>query len=47
MAGYGDAVQSEQSMPDAEPFVLGVHGVPGGAFNPRPKHHAMPALQMM
>ncbi|WP_313248355.1 calcium-binding protein [Stenotrophomonas acidaminiphila] len=47
MAGYGDAVQSEQSMPDAEPFVLGVHGVPGGAFNPRPRHHAMPALQMM
>lgn len=47
MAGYGDAVQSEQSMPDAEPFVLGVHGVPGGTFNPRPRHHAMPALQMM
>jgi len=47
MAGYGDAVQSGQSMPDAEPFVLGVHGVPGVAFNSGPRHHAMPALQMM
>lgn len=47
MAGYGDAVQSGQSVPVAEPLVLGLHGVPGGAFNPGPRHHAMPALQMM
>ncbi len=47
MAGYGDAVQSEQSMPETEPFALGMHGVPRSAFNQGLRHHAMSAIQMM
>lgn len=47
MAGYGDALQSEQSMPETEPFALGMHGVPRSAFNQGLRHHAMSAIQMM